>query len=370
LRPELETYQLIDNYLNGTLTGEELAAFEQRLQTDSSLAEEVSFVQLTNEVVVGATFDALRNQMSNDIADIDASKNTRTWGLTGLILGIVSIGVVGMYTLSTEEDTTSVTGPALQTPSVIKNQPAEQSAASEKITQPATTEKTNQLRTQTDVRTALPDEKIPLQTPLEKSTTDHAFTQIPVIKPAETIAHTPISKTTDAVNPCDQVTLKAVITSSPSCDDASNGSITIPINQISGGTKPYKIAFNKSTDAGTKEHYAYLPAGTYNINITDANGCTKNFSSEVTEKNCRKTSYVFAPDKGQVCTITAKEDESYVLTILNMAGKQVYKTNTMEGSFEWQGLSQQGEYLTAGLYIYILEYTSGEKENGQITIVR
>ncbi len=370
MRPELETYQLIDNYLNGTLKGEDLQAFEQRLQTDPSLAEEVSFLQLTNEVVIGANFDSLRSQMTADIADIDASKNNRTWGLSSIVLGIVSIGVIGMYTLSKEKEETAHLTPVLQKPSVLENQTTEQPVVTEHVLQPIVTEKPIHADTITLVPTASPVEKVIAQTPEQHINQDHTTTDYPVIKASETNILAPVSKTTEPINPCELVTLKAVITSTPSCDDASNGSITIPMNQISGGTKPYKISFNKLKDASTKEQYAYLPAGTYTINITDANGCTKNFSSEVTEKNCRKTSYVFAPDKGQVCTVTGKDNENYVLTILNMAGKQVYKTNTIEGTFEWQGLSQQGEYLPAGLYIYILEYVSGEKENGQITIVR
>ncbi|HSY60648.1 MAG TPA: hypothetical protein VK796_02180, partial [Cytophaga sp.] len=66
MRPELETYHLIDSYLNGKLEGEALRTFENQLQSDPAFAEEVSFQKLTNEVVVGASYDNLRSQMTND----------------------------------------------------------------------------------------------------------------------------------------------------------------------------------------------------------------------------------------------------------------------------------------------------------------
>ena len=37
---------------------------------------------------------------------------------------------------------------------------------------------------------------------------------------------------------------------------------------------------------------------------------------------------------------------------------------------EWNGIGGQGEYMDAGLYIYIIEYSNGTKENGQVTIIR
>jgi hypothetical protein len=41
LRPELETYQWIDRYLNGELKGSELQDFEAQMQSDPAFAEEV-----------------------------------------------------------------------------------------------------------------------------------------------------------------------------------------------------------------------------------------------------------------------------------------------------------------------------------------
>lgn len=372
MRPELETYQLIDNYLNGSLTGEALQAFEQRLQSDASFAEEVSFQRLTNEIVVGASFDSLRAQMTRDIASRDTSSRiNRKWGLAGILSGIVAIGIIGIYTFSKEEKpvAASTDRAAQQTAPERNVSPVESSVSSNKTLhgKPA---KPAQTILHTPVSATQETEKHPVQTPGQQHVSDQSAAEKTGIKSIETTTPTPLSTSDDTTNPCDKAAIKATIVSNPSCADASNGSILIPMNQISGGTKPYTVRFNMSGEAGTKEQYNYLAPGTYTIYITDAKGCAKSFQTEVTEKSCRKASFVFAPDKGQVCTITGKDNQPYILTILNMAGKQVYKTTTIEGSFEWQGLSQQGEYLDAGLYIYILEYVSGEKENGQITIVR
>lgn len=370
MRPELETYQLIDKFLNGELGGDELLSFEQKLQSDPSFAEEVSFQKLTNEVVVGASFDSLRSQMTKDISNIDSSNNNQKWGLASIAFGVISIGMVALYSSSKQSDSTISS--KTTTPSSVliqkesqQNNPVLSNKTEEKTVQTITPSIKNNTTAGGNTEISTPQESV-----IKSATTQHT-------ENIQSTESTDIHKSTQpntekivASDPCLQTSITAKIISNPSCSDAANGSVKIPLNEIKGGIKPYAISFNQSKASASKELYAYLKADTYTVSISDANGCIKEYTVDVEEKNCRKKSFIFAPDKGEIWSIEGVNNDPYVMTILNMSGRQIFKTNTMQGIFEWQGVSQQGEYLDAGLYIYIIEYTNGTKENGQVTIVR
>lgn len=373
MRPELETYQLIDNYLNGSLKGDAFVSFEQRLQSDASFAEEVELVKLSNQVVIGATIESLRKQMQSDIASID-HKNTlskvRNWS-AGLLLGTAVLTTGILYSHSTKEETApqntlsqqkdnnpikpKETIPYNNNTSIEAPLPTSISATS-KTKQVVTTTITND-----SAKTIMEEYLSPVVVtpPINRQTN-------PVIdKPS-----VPVTVEKKPINPCLNIQIQAIITAKPSCKEQSTGSINIPINSIKGGVKPYSIQFNGSKPNAKKELYSYLSVGTYSIEISDSNGCSQQFSKVVSGSSCRKTNYVFAPDKGETWKINGLDDTPFHITILNISGKTVYTSENIEGAFEWNGFNQQGAYLDAGLYIYILESNAGEKENGQVTIVR
>jgi Predicted solute binding protein len=359
LRPELETYHLIDSYLNGKLEGEALRTFEAQLQSDPAFAEEVSFQQLTNEVVVGASYDDLRSQMTKDIDKIDASANIKKWSLYTVAALVLLSGGIGYYTHSQQETDSK--------PTVTKEaNPTTQSSASSKTPDVVITQSPKIVSSKKEHSNS---------TNITESAVTIVEAPTPQIQqPAPTATSTPDVKTTQpvehatSVNPCMNAQITAEISTKPSCINENTGSILIP--QVQGGTSPYTLALDHATGKPLKETYSYLSAGTHSLLITDKNGCSKEFHATIAEKNCKKTSYVFAPEKGETWKISGNENSDYTITILNMAGTQVYKSHVMQGEFEWQGMGQQGEYLSSGLYIYIIEYTNGQKENGQVTIVR
>jgi gliding motility-associated-like protein len=67
------------------------------------------------------------------------------------------------------------------------------------------------------------------------------------------------------------------VTSNISCFSGNNGSINIT---VAGGTSPYTFMWNTGA---ISEDLNSLPAGSYSVTITDANGCTANASATITQ---------------------------------------------------------------------------------------
>ncbi len=77
--------------------------------------------------------------------------------------------------------------------------------------------------------------------------------------------------------PAAPLTGNATTTQNVSCNSGANGAITL---SVSGGTPGYTYSWS---NGGTTQDISGLNAGTYVVTITDANGCTSNTSSTVSQ---------------------------------------------------------------------------------------
>jgi hypothetical protein len=368
LRPELETYQLIDHFLNGELKGDVLLAFEKRMLEDASFAEEVSLQKMTNAVVIGASYDSLRTQMTNDVNKIDGSNNTKKW-LGGALGGIIlSTIIIASYSNDKDASVNIIENEVTNTPSVIATTTDTQFIPSKQPITNITPSNENTPAQSSRLNNLDLTDQVIIDTP---KITSHPQQQI-AVTPITSTANTPVQQVTPqiVIDPCKDIKIHTTISTQPSCENSNTGSIHIPSESIIGGTKPYKTTLNKTDAPKLKEVYNYLHAGDYTVYITDKNGCATTITATVEAQRCVKKTYVFSPDKGETWKIEGVANQEYTLTILNIAGNQVYKTPHMHGEFEWNGFNQNGSLLDAGLYIYVLEYTNGTKENGQVTIIR
>lgn len=144
--------------------------------------------------------------------------------------------------------------------------------------------------------------------------------------------------------------------------------------EVRGGTPPYSYAWNTSDTTQTIEA---LTQGTYEVQVTDANGCTALATAtieEVLKLNCLKIHTGFTPNGDGVnevwyipCIDAFRQNE---VVILSRWGQELFR---MEGyDNRWDG-TVNGSPLPDGTYYYVLKLntpTDKRTFKGTVTIIR
>jgi PKD repeat protein len=141
-------------------------------------------------------------------------------------------------------------------------------------------------------------------------------------------------------------TAQSVSTANETCGN-SNGSITL--GNTTGGTGPYLYSVNGSAYA-TSNTYTGLAAGTYSINVKDANGCI--FSTSVVVNNSASPTGASISTGNSTC-----EGTNGTITIGTVTGGAPPYTYSLNGSGFTSTTSYNG--FAAGVYAVIVKDNNG-----------
>ncbi len=363
MKEGVEYYFEIDQYLNGELSDDALLKFEKALAEDPALRNEVANQKLLNEVVLGAELDVLRDRIKKDINRLDQKNNTKKWLLGGSLL--LLLGAAAGYSISNNNKSES--------PTSVK------SVAEKQLVQKADPSQDNELPI--SPKTKKPVNKKVWENPQISNFSESFLGTVPFeVKNEITLQEETETIDTLAIKPtierksdaCTDININFTLTSASSCINGTTGEVKVEENSLKGGTGPYFFELNGSGNFSSESSYSNLRPGNYIIKVKDQSGCVKEKSILVSAKECyKKQSFSFSPELGETLKISVSSEEAGVLSIYNRAGLLIFKTKTGQGEIvEWTGTDITGNLAVAGLYVYIVEYANGGKENGQITVVR
>jgi gliding motility-associated-like protein len=140
----------------------------------------------------------------------------------------------------------------------------------------------------------------------------------------------------------------------------SDGSIA---TEVTGGTPGYTYTWTGPVNlADTTAYPSDLPAGTYELTITDANGCTKDTTFVLTEPDILDFPTGISPNGDN-------QNDSYVIIgvegfpnntfkVFNRWGNIVYEKSGYANN--WYGQNSDGNDLADGTYFVV--FVAGEKE--------
>jgi gliding motility-associated-like protein len=131
---------------------------------------------------------------------------------------------------------------------------------------------------------------------------------------------------------------------------------------ITGGTLPYSFLWSNGSNSAEMNE---LPAGIYQLTVTDANGCELNQTIELTEPASIQIPNGFSPNgNGKNDWFVIKGLEDYPdnsLVVFNRWGNEVFSRDNY--SNDWTGINNQGKELPQGTYFIILKVIqNGEEE--------
>ena len=129
---------------------------------------------------------------------------------------------------------------------------------------------------------------------------------------------------------------------------------------IEGGTAPYSILWN---DGSTDATLSGASAGTYTVEVTDANGCSAAITVTLTEPTDLEMPTGFTPNgDGANDAFVVRGLDGYgsnTLMVYNRWGNVVYERLNYKN--DWTGTNGHGEMLPDGTYFVILTVNKGER---------
>ena len=135
------------------------------------------------------------------------------------------------------------------------------------------------------------------------------------------------------------------------CHSDSTGSVNLT---ALGATPPYSYVWSNGI---TSEDQSSIPAGTYQVTITDANGCLKLDSIELTEPQF-PISYSFT-----TADVTCRDGSNGSINLTVAGGTPVY-------TYTWSNASSNAlnDSLTAGVYSFLVTDANGCTATDSMTI--
>ncbi|MBX7095199.1 MAG: gliding motility-associated C-terminal domain-containing protein [Flavobacteriales bacterium] len=132
------------------------------------------------------------------------------------------------------------------------------------------------------------------------------------------------------------------------CNGGTNG--TISIGAPTGGTPPFQYSINGGTTYQASPNFAGLAAGTYNLSVQDANGCSATGTATITQP----TAVTFTTN---VTDLSCNGNNTGVILIVAAGGTPGYTYSNDNGVSFGPGLSFFG--LAAGTYNVVVKDNAG-----------
>lgn len=311
MRNVLEEQYQIDLYLNGLLNEEETLAFESKIANDAEWANKVLLTQEANDAVFDAWSYSFRNQIKSDIKKFDRIKRLKK---------IAFISIAALIILSIAFYFRKKSG----------EQVIEKPRAIQEVTLPK------------QVVSTFEDLKV--ENELGNKSLGKSDKQ--VVSKKELVRNKEsVSQENKSVTFVDNVhePLKLVVE-----------------NPKFAETKNMVLLDKKVDPVSVKE---VKPLHPQKLNVEDI----PEKHEKITEPRLEVS---INPDLGEYWNIPNPNNEHFTYKILDKAGTVVFQGEGKSDQVMWEGNRQGGELLNMGIYYFYVEYSSGKKILGDITILR
>jgi hypothetical protein len=363
MNPEYADIELIEKYLEGKLTADEVLNFEKRLNEDPSFVLQFEAQKISNTLLEDYEMLQLKKQMQLEMPK-SSGGNTNYLLYVGasLLIGLASYFTLNDYNNKKSEDPVSI---KKEENKVEKNIPLNSTIDSNTknihTNDFKTTEKINN-----DKNTFINNEKEKINTPaIIPEQNKNIYTGN--IKNIVTVKDS-FPKQKD----CAGFVIEHTIEKENTCEGKNKGSIKVTV--IKGGSAPYKFSISSKQGFNTSGKFSFLSTGEYYLNIKENEGCVFQIKEpvKIEAKSCYEPfNMTFNPYQEGVWKLPIEAGQSGKIKFQNKAGLLVHEIAVQNGQpSEWDGINFRGEETPAGYYYITIEKTDGTIEYGYLTINR
>jgi len=376
MRSDNKYTQLIEQYLDGEMSSQELLAFQKELGNNVALKQELEFYQLANTVIIQNKISSIKDTINAIKEDYKIKRKNRQICKVIIITTALILALGGIYYWLSK--------PApKKTEKVIKQinvLPTDSTTASQNGIDGKRKIQIEESNDEVEIKkenTRIPAKKISrinhskdtlVLSYIDRST-DSDINQNQ--QPSDTVAFyknhkvsTSPENTSVKTTVCDKVIISANPRINASCIGKHEGKIAV--SAISGGSAPYTYTLSTGEN-NTNGVFYNLNPGTYQVEIMDKNHCMGKLENIVIKEERCKLDLYFEPASGNPVSFPIYE-KAGVLSIFDKSGNTIFSTRIeFKQRFEWQGNTNSG-ILNPGYYPFIIKFEDGSMQSGSITV--
>lgn len=361
------TYDLIERYLNNTLTAVEKAEVEKRIQDDPSFYEEVESHRAVNSIISDNAALEIKKQLQQIHIENTTSSGSGYRKLYYGLGAIIGLSLVAVLVINNKDDKPKRGN---HTPEQTKNEttivpniepPKKETEVTKTNAEntfdfskhPARAEKKKDLQL-----TGHPDDFIiegTWHTDEDKALAeDQNETSTPNKNEEPQPENTTTTKTIENSN-CEGVSIEIKYTAVKTCGGQKNGAIVFDTESLEPGAFEFSVDGGKTYSQNNR--IENLGVGNYTLMIRDKENCkSKTVAVQIEKENC---DHIIRPQQQKYWEVPLEKfkGEQVQLKITDgKTGRVVYMQEIPAGSssFTWQGTDDNNTELPMGVYVYEL----------------
>lgn len=315
----------IEKYLRNEISGSERDLFEADMANNEQLRKDVQEGILVRDMIIANAVSDIKLKMNQDLGNMSQPGKYSFLKWFSLV-AILCLSTALIVYLKTKNTTVEYTNQVNQT------------IVGDKVSKISAKEGTKvEISGYSNTNSGKRDNSSAYQTqPTIKSDSFVEFVSLP--KPVES-AGIKVKESENKIDllaiqtkiPCTLV-YQSEVSTQASCDNASNGKITILSKLINGGKPPYEIKLSESVFYSEVEEIGNLKGGTYSVLLKDKNGCEGSINNiQVNTVACNDALHVFNPSLGEEWELPLKISEEFVsFTIIDKNKTQVYSNSNKD----------------------------------------
>lgn len=242
------TYELIERYLDGAMSGQEKSVFEEQLLADTELASTFDAYKIARQIVVGKEALALKEQMVKDFAggyDPVLPRRTPVWKY---IVYAAAAGTIALLYYFWQKDTKTKDTPAPQ--EIRKEHP-------------------------------LPDTTAPVGKEIEMPVDTGLADVQDTLLSNQAVAHKEQESKQDPGIVCDDQLISFSCQARGACAQREDGAIEIDVNTIKSGKAPFAFSVTPGGVFNEEPVISGLKPGKYHLYVKDARQCVRKLNVKV-----------------------------------------------------------------------------------------